>query len=197
LIALNDVRPERPARTAHSSIPSGIGRSVPASALNNRGFRLLRQGRAAEAEPLLREAVRRNPSHAYAQYNLGWSLLQQGKAREALGPLQRTASQQPSRWEPQHRLAQAYERLGQRERAQAASARERSLRAGQTRGRTTRRRTSAVRGAAHVSQGRSVSTSNDRPQGTQRRTRPSDLSADREYHWVRRSGEASRDSGPQ
>lgn len=99
-----------------------------AAALNARAYRLQREGRQAEAEPLLREAVKRDPSHAYAQYNLGVSLLSQGKVREALEPLHRTAAQQPARWEPQQRLGQAYERLGDEEQARAAYARARALR---------------------------------------------------------------------
>jgi tRNA A-37 threonylcarbamoyl transferase component Bud32/Flp pilus assembly protein TadD len=98
--------------------------------LDARGYRLLRQGRAGAAEPLLREAVRRNPNYAYAQYNLGWSLLEQGKAREAVAPLRRTAAQQPNRWEPHHRLAQAYARMGEHEKARQAAARAQALRRG-------------------------------------------------------------------
>jgi predicted Zn-dependent protease len=106
---------------------------VSARALDARGYRLLRRGQAATAEPLLREAVRRNPGYAYAQYNLGWSLLEQGKAREALTPLRRTAAQQPNRWEPHHRLAQAYARLGEHEKAREAEARAQALRRSRSR----------------------------------------------------------------
>ena len=82
-----------------------------ASSLNDRAYRLQREGRHRQAEPLLREALRRNPNYAYAQYNLGWSLVEQGRAREAVAPLQRTAARQPGRWQPQYRLGQAYEQL--------------------------------------------------------------------------------------
>jgi predicted Zn-dependent protease len=99
-----------------------------AVALNARAYRLQRTGRHTEAEPLLREAVKRRPGYAYAQYNLGWSLVAQGKPREALGPLRRTAAQQPHRWEPQYRLGQAYEQLGEMEKARAAYARASALR---------------------------------------------------------------------
>lgn len=99
-----------------------------AAGLNAIGFRLIRQGRYAEAEPYLRRAVARDPNYAYAQYNLGWSLLAQGKASQALGPLQHSAAQQPERWEPQEKLAEAYRRLADEDRAAAASSRARHLR---------------------------------------------------------------------
>ena len=105
--------------------------------LNNRAYRLQRQGRHAEAEPLLRQALKRNPRSAYAQYNMGWSLLSQGKPRQALGHLRRTAKQQPGRWEPHQRLAEAYERVGDREKAAEARARARALRSGRRRRRST------------------------------------------------------------
>ncbi|HTE18265.1 MAG TPA: tetratricopeptide repeat protein [Armatimonadota bacterium] len=106
--------------------------------LNNKAYRLQRQGRHAEAEPLLRQALKRNPRSAYAQYNMGWSLLSQGKPRQALGHLRRTARQQPGRWEPQQRLAEAYERVGDREKAAEARARARELRSGRRRRSTDR-----------------------------------------------------------
>jgi serine/threonine-protein kinase len=120
------VETPRPRSTSTSQRASRTGQS--ATALNNRAYRLQRQGRHREAEPLLREALRKNPNYAYAQYNLGWSLLSQGRAREALAPLQRTAARQPGRWEPQHRLGQAYEKLGETEKARAAYQRARALR---------------------------------------------------------------------
>lgn len=96
--------------------------------LNSIGFRLIRQGRYAEAEPYLRRAVAQNPNFAYAQYNLGCSLLAQGKASQALGPLQHSAAQQPERWEPQEKLAEAYRRLDDDNRAAAAATRAKHLR---------------------------------------------------------------------
>jgi Flp pilus assembly protein TadD len=108
--------------------PAEAGNDLNASTLNLRAFRLQKQGRHAEAEPLLRRALQKRPDFPYAQFNLGTSLLAQGKAQEALEPLQRTAAAQPGRWEPQQKLAQAYERLGDTEKAQEAYARSRSLR---------------------------------------------------------------------
>lgn len=99
-----------------------------AFSLNNRAYRLQKQGRHADAEPLLRRALELDPSHAYARYNLGWCLLEQGKASEALPHLKITAAQQPGRWEPQQRLSEAYSRLGDRKRAAVAAEKARSLR---------------------------------------------------------------------
>jgi tetratricopeptide (TPR) repeat protein len=99
-------------------------------ALNNRAYRMQRQGQHKAAEPLLRQALRQRPGYAYALYNLGWSLVEQGRAGEALPPLRKTAALQPERWEPHHRLSQAYRMLGQQENAQAAARRARELRYG-------------------------------------------------------------------
>jgi hypothetical protein len=101
-------------------------------ALNGRAYRLQQQGRHREAEPLLRQALRKKPGYAYAQYNLGWSLVRQGRAREALDPLKRTSARQPRRWEPHARLAEAYERLGDHEKAAYHRSRSRSLRSGRS-----------------------------------------------------------------
>jgi len=148
--ALSAVRPARAGGTA--------------AALNARAYRLQKAGRHVEAEPLLREAVRRDPSRAYAQYNLGWSLLSQGKAREALGPLRRTAAQQPERWEPQLRLAQAYAQLGESEKARSAFARARSLQARSARhGRHTLRRAGSRRRSGQGAEGR-ISARRDKGQ---------------------------------
>lgn len=125
-------------RTSVSTSSSSPGRGGSASTLNNEGLRLIRRGRYAEAEGVLRRALTMRPSgltYPYALYNLGWSLLGQGKAQEAIEPLAKTAGLQPSRWEPQQRLAEAYDRLGRKDRAQAAYARARALRGG--RGRST------------------------------------------------------------
>jgi predicted Zn-dependent protease len=126
--AARDLAPRRPVAAVRAPAPRPEQRSgESAMALNNRAYRLQRQGRHAEAEPLLRRALALDPDNAYAQYNLGWSLVAQGKAREALVPLQRTAALQPDRWEPQRRPAQTYEQLGQTKRAAAAYARARAL----------------------------------------------------------------------
>ena len=132
--------PSRPSVERPAGSPEGGGN---AETLNSRAYRLQREGRHAEAEPLLREALRKHPNYAYAQDNLGWSLLEQGKARAAVGPLERTASAQPRRWEPQERLAQAYERLGMKDRAAAARARAAALRHGSGRRASHRRVASA------------------------------------------------------
>jgi predicted Zn-dependent protease len=129
-----------------------------AASLNARAYRLQRRGHHAEAEPLLRRALEKDPNHPYAQYNLGWSLVEQGKAKEAVAPLEKTASRQPNRWEPQQRLAEAYEKLGEQDKAQEAYARARSLRGGRS-GRYRRRGYSRHRdGEDQGDQGESRST---------------------------------------
>jgi tetratricopeptide (TPR) repeat protein len=113
------------------------------TALNSRAYGLLRRGRYAEAEPLLRQALRANPNYAYALYNLGWSLVGQGKGREAIEPLRESAALQPGRWEPQQRLSEAYEQIGNSVLAFEARARARELRG-------SRRRALAIPGRQKV-----------------------------------------------
>jgi predicted Zn-dependent protease len=124
--------PSKAVRTVRApAVPKRSTRAAEATgavALNARGYALLRQGRFAEAEPLLRRAVRQKPDYAYALYNLGWSLVAQGKAREAIEPLRESAALQPSRWQPQQRLAEAYEQIGNGAMAFEARARARELR---------------------------------------------------------------------
>jgi tetratricopeptide (TPR) repeat protein len=96
--------------------------------LNSRAHRLQRQGRHEEAEPLLREALRKKPDYAYAQYNLGWSLVQQGKSKEAVLYLKRSSEAQPKRWQPLDKLAEAYEQMGQKRKAEEARQRVEELR---------------------------------------------------------------------
>jgi eukaryotic-like serine/threonine-protein kinase len=63
--------------------------------LNDEGFALMRQGRYAEAIPLLERAVKEFPAgsqdttYAYALYNLGSSLRHAGRAGEAIPILER------------------------------------------------------------------------------------------------------------
>lgn len=111
-----------------------------AEALNARAFRLQRQGRHSEAEPLLREALRKKPNHAYAQYNLGWSLVRQGKSKEAVLYLKRTSRAQPKRWEPLDKLADAYDQMGDKARAAEARERMQELRGGRRSRRSGRTR---------------------------------------------------------
>ncbi len=88
--------------------------------LNGQGYRLLQQSRFAEAEPVLRKSIAMRPSqptYAYALYNLGWSLMGQGRVKEAVEPLRRSAEMQPGRRDPKRKLAEAYELLGQEDRA--------------------------------------------------------------------------------
>jgi tetratricopeptide (TPR) repeat protein len=107
--------------------------------LNSKAHRLQRQGHHDEAEPLLREALRKKPDYAYAQYNLGWSLVRQGKSKEAVLYLKRSSDAQPKRWEPLDKLAEAYEQMGQKQKAEETRQRVQELR-GDRRHRSGRRR---------------------------------------------------------
>jgi len=95
--------------------------------LNSEAHRLQRQGRHQEAEPLLREALRKRPDYPYAEYNLGWSLVRQGKSRDAVLYLKKSSQAQPRRWEPLDKLADAYQQLGDRKKAEAARSRAQEL----------------------------------------------------------------------
>jgi hypothetical protein len=74
--------------------PPAPAPAVDGHALNDQGYELLRAHRAAEAVPLLRQAVAalrgRGPSdpyEAYANYNLGLALVQTRRCAEAVGSL--------------------------------------------------------------------------------------------------------------
>jgi serine/threonine-protein kinase len=79
------------APTTTTPTPSGTS----PSALNDRGFALMNQGRYADAVPLLQRAVAGYPSnstdigYAYALYNLGRSLRLSGRPAEAIPYLER------------------------------------------------------------------------------------------------------------
>ena len=68
------------------------------SALINIAIICGQQGRLAEAEKLLREAVRRRPDKAEGHWNLAVALQQQGKTNEAMAEVQRTLAIDP--WNP-------------------------------------------------------------------------------------------------
>jgi tetratricopeptide (TPR) repeat protein len=89
----------------------GDGRRMHAIMLNNLGFRLLREGRYADAEPILREALAvyvaldpQHPDRAATLVNLGTLLLETGKPRDALPLLRdglalREKHMQPGSWQ--------------------------------------------------------------------------------------------------
>ena len=71
----------------------------------------------AKVEALLRRAVALDRSHAKARLQLGILLSEQKRWREAIVPLQAAAALEPRLAQAHFRLAQAYRRTGQTERA--------------------------------------------------------------------------------
>lgn len=182
--------PRQPVQTAAANMPRRVRRRHPshreetptqvasptalpggAITLNSRAHRLQRQGRHEEAEPLLREALRKKPDYAYAQYNLGWSLVQQGKSKEAVLYLKRSSEAQPKRWQPLDKLAEAYEQMGQKRKAEEARQRVEELRGDRHRrsGRGKERAKTTEEGARPVKEIRSAVAPSAWQQSTDRR----------------------------
>jgi tetratricopeptide (TPR) repeat protein len=86
---------KNPAPQAAPQQPQSTPVGASGAQLNDQGFALMRQGRYAEAIPLLEQAVKSFPagsqstSYAYALYNLGSSLRRAGRAGEAVPVLER------------------------------------------------------------------------------------------------------------
>jgi tetratricopeptide (TPR) repeat protein len=78
----------------------------------NLGTLLRTQGDLAEAESLLREAVKYDASAAKAHYQLGALLEQQDHLSEAVAALKHAASADPEYAEPHYALARIYRREG-------------------------------------------------------------------------------------
>jgi tetratricopeptide (TPR) repeat protein len=79
---------------------------------HNLGLLLTRLDRAAEAEPLFREALRHDAGFAPAHYQLGVTFEKAGRPDEAIAALQEAARRDPSYPEPQYALARVFRRLG-------------------------------------------------------------------------------------
>jgi tetratricopeptide (TPR) repeat protein len=81
--------------TPPAAAPEGTApQAAAATALNDRGFALLNEGRYSDAIPVLRQAVSASNgsgglTHAYALYNLGHALRLAGRATEAIPVLER------------------------------------------------------------------------------------------------------------
>jgi tetratricopeptide (TPR) repeat protein len=86
------------------------------------GSMLLEDGKAEEAEPYLREAVKYEPRLAKAHYKLGSSLDTEHKDDEAVTELKRAAQLDPADPQPWHALAKIYRRKGQQRDADDALA---------------------------------------------------------------------------
>jgi eukaryotic-like serine/threonine-protein kinase len=87
-----ETQPATPAQPESAGAAAESGESV--ASLNDRGFRLMNQGRYDEAIPLLQQAVQRCGDSresvcAYALYNLGRSLRLAGRPAEAIPILER------------------------------------------------------------------------------------------------------------
>jgi tetratricopeptide (TPR) repeat protein len=79
---------------------------------HNLALLLTRVGRAAEAEPLFREALRNEPGFAPAHYQLGVALEKNGRPGEAVAALQEAARLDPRYPEPHYALARILRRQG-------------------------------------------------------------------------------------
>jgi len=86
---------EEPAPAPVTEGASSSSSSTDGASLNAEGFSLIQQGRAAEAVPILRQAVASFPegttdlNYAYALYNLGNALRLSGDPDEAIPILER------------------------------------------------------------------------------------------------------------
>jgi len=83
-------------------------------ALANLGTVLLEQGRAPEAEPLLRRAIGIRPDYAEAQSGLGVALCMQGRLEEGIGHLERAVAIEPGYRDAYRNLGEAFGALGRR-----------------------------------------------------------------------------------
>ena len=86
------------------------------------GSLLLDERKLAEAEALLREAVRYEPKLSKAHYKLGTSLELQNKTQEAISELKLSASLDASSPEPWYALARIYRHQGREAEAESAIA---------------------------------------------------------------------------
>jgi tetratricopeptide (TPR) repeat protein len=88
----------------------------------NLGIALARRGEAGEAEALLREAIRIDPSASRAHYHLGTVLEDTNRPDAAIAALRTAADADPAYPEPLYALARIYRRQGRTVEADAALA---------------------------------------------------------------------------
>jgi tetratricopeptide (TPR) repeat protein len=81
------------------------------------GEALLENGEIAEAETEFARALKVDPGHARALLGMGAALLRQGKPKEAIAYLRLTGDDPTTRKAGHTRLAEAYQQLGESERA--------------------------------------------------------------------------------
>jgi tetratricopeptide (TPR) repeat protein len=84
----------------------------PVPVLVHRGAILARRGRTAEAEQDLRDAIRRNPSHAPAHFHLGLTLLRRGRGGDATIALRESLRHAPDDSDATYYLGEALEAQG-------------------------------------------------------------------------------------
>lgn len=80
-----------------------------------------------DPEPLLREAIRRQPAFWESHFDLGVALEQKRNFAAAAAEFEESARLSPNEASPQYRLARIYARLGQPEKAAAARAKHEKL----------------------------------------------------------------------
>jgi protein O-GlcNAc transferase len=83
------------------------------------GLFLVRQGRAADAVPVLDEVLKRFPNSADAHTHLGRALLDSGRTGDSIPHLERAVALAPASAQAHLLLAKAYVREGRAEEAQA------------------------------------------------------------------------------
>ena len=86
----------------------------------NLAIALGRTGETAEAEALLREAIRLDPALAQAHYQLGVALERADRSEAAVEALRSAAAADPAYAPPHYALARIYRRLGRLPEAEAA-----------------------------------------------------------------------------
>jgi tetratricopeptide (TPR) repeat protein len=90
---------------------------------------LIARGDPAEAEGLLREALRYDPKLPQAHYQLGAVLEKRGNYSDAIRSLKQAAELDPTYPEPHYTLGRIYQKLGDKEKAQEAVAQFQKLKA--------------------------------------------------------------------
>jgi serine/threonine protein kinase len=107
-----------PAPQAQPEAESGTTSGGTGTQLNDQGFRLMKQGRYAEAVPILQRAVASYPDdsqdiqYAYALYNLGVSLNRSGHSKEAIPYLEKRLRWSNQRETVQRELEDARRKAG-------------------------------------------------------------------------------------
>ena len=84
---------------------------------------LLAENRLSDASPYFEKASALDPKYALPHYQLGRLLARSQRFREARSELEQAIALQPDLTEAYHQLAHAYERLGEKQKAEQALAR--------------------------------------------------------------------------